>query len=325
MHNRNYIALLYLFVAIAAGTQFYIAYLAYGGIDIGVYWGQSAGIDFGNPRYYQEPVSWTIIGNLANFLNRDQFVLGFSIFVLLIGVMRLGFFGGLILYAAFLSPFGILMEFNILRQCIGTIFLIFFILDLVKDFRVRAALWGIVALLSHNSLILIMGFLVFCYYFYFFGRDWKIISTVMLVSVVFVLQLFGGLEIILGSRTESFTSNVVDAGLQNAVYFAFAMAFCVFLYFFTQQRKWRPVAVALAASLLFTLAVTFLLALDAWVYGRMAITVIVIGHFLLLYDAWEMRKIGLAGSLFLGAVMTANAVIILYHPGAMTMILGYYA
>ena len=56
----------------------------------------------------------------------------------------------------------------------------------------------------------------------------------------------------------------------------------------------------------------------------MAITAIVICHFLLLYDAWEMRKVRLPGALFLGAMMTANAVIILYHPGAMTMILGYY-
>ena len=324
MHNRNYIGLVYIFIFAAAAVQFYIAYHAVGGVDINVYWGQSIGIDYRNPRYYQEPVSWEIIRILSYFLDRGAFVFGFSVIVLAISIARLGFLGGVILYAAFLSPFGVMLEFNILRQCLGTLFIIFFILSIVKDRRIVAAIWGVLAILSHNSLILILGFLVFVYYYTVFGRDWKIISSVGLVFGAFLLQLFGGLELILGSRTEAFTSNVIDDGLQNVVYLVFALILCASLFLVAQQKKWRPIAVGLIAATLFTLIVTLLLGLDEWVYGRMAITAIVICHFLLLYDAWEMRRAGLFGALFLASIIVVNGTIILFHPGAMTMIQGYY-
>ena len=324
MHNRNYIGLVYIFVCVAAAVQFYIAFHAIGGVDIDVYCGQSIGIDYKNPRYYQEPVSWEIIRIMSYFLSRAEFVFGFSIIVLIISIIRLGFFGGIMLYAAFLSPFGVMLEFNVLRQCLGTLFIIFFILSIVKDRRVAAAIWGVLTILSHNSLILILGFLVFVHYYTVFGRDWKIISSVGLVSGAFLLQLFGGLELILGSRTESFTSKIIDDGLQNLVYLAFAWALCASLFLVAQQRKWRSIAVGLVAATLFTLIVTLLLGLDEWVYGRMAITAIVICHFLLLYDAWEMRRAGLFGALFLGSLIVVNGTIILFHPGAMMMIQGYY-
>ncbi len=145
-----------------------------------------------------------------------------------------------------------------------------------------------------------------------------------LVSVALLLQLFGGLELILGSRTEAFTSNVIDDGLQNVVYLAFSLVLCASLFLIAQQKKWRSIAVGLIAATLFTLIVTLLLGLDEWVYGRMAITAIVICHFLLLYDAWELRRVGLLGALFLAALIVVNGTIILFHPGAMTMIQGYY-
>lgn len=310
-------------VVTAAAIQVYIAYNAIGGIDINVYWSQSIGIDYRNPRYYQEPVSWEIIRFLSN-LDRIHFVFAFSMVILLISVLRLGFFGGIILYASFLSPFGIMMEFNILRQCLGTVFLIFFVLSIVRDRRISAAVWGVLSILSHNSLILILGFLVFVNYFAIFDRNWKIISSLGLVSLISILQLFGGLELILGNRTEAFTSNVLDDGPQNLVYLGFALVFSFFLFFYSQQRKWRPLAIGLAASTLFTVGITALLSLDAWVYGRMAITAIVICHFLLLYDVWETRRVGLMGILFLFGVVLVNGIIILFHPGAMAMIEHHY-
>jgi len=322
LYNRNYITIYFLAVVLFALTQFYLAYFSAGGIDIAVYWGESVGIDYRNPRYYQEPVSWEIIRILATSLSRENFVFGFSLSVLAIGIARLGFFGGLVLYASFLSPFGVMLEFNILRQCLGTIFLIFFTLSLVRDKRWSAGLWGIMAILSHNSTVVMVGFLAFIFYFSRFDRTWKFIASLALVAFIVIMRIVGGLEVLLGSRTESFMSTIVDDGPENLVYLAFSLVFCVLLYIFSKDGKWRPIALALAISTVFTVAVALILSLDSWVYGRMAISCVVVCHFLLAYDFWERRHVRLLDLFFVLGVMTLNGAVLFFHPGAMTMITG---
>lgn len=323
MYNRrnltNYIKLFYIIIGVTASIQMYIAYNAIGGIDIDVYWMQAPHLDYTIPRYYQEPVSWEIIRFLTNS-DRNEFLFAFSLVILSIAILRLGLAGGFILYASFLSPFGIMMEFNVLRQCLGTVFLIFFILAILKDKRIAAATWGVLAILSHNALLLIGGFLLFANYYSRFSRNWKIISSFTVIMFALILQMFGGIELILGSRSESYSSVLQSGGQQNLIYLGFALIFSLLLYFKTQQRKWRPISLGLAAATLFTVVVCSLLSLDSWVYGRMAITVIVICHFLLLYDVWETRRVGLTGLLFLFSIIVVNGFIILFHPGALSMI-----
>lgn len=326
MHNRrnlaNYISLLQIIISVAALLQLYIAYNATGGIDVDVYWTQGSRIDYTIPRYYQEPVSWEIIRFLAN-VDRAWFPFAFSLVILFISIVRLGIFGGFILYAAFLSPFGIMMEFNVLRQCLGTVFLIFLILAIVKDNRKAAAFWALLSILSHNSLILVCGFVIFMNYYAILGRNWRIMCSVGLIFFVIILEMYGGIDLLVGARVESFSLAVRDDRQESLIYLGFALIFSLILYFGTQQKKWRPISFGLAACALFTVGICTLLSLDSWVYGRIAMTVIVVCHFLLLYDVWETRRIGLLGLLFLVSIIVVNGVIILFHPGAMSMIEPY--
>ncbi|MEQ5789331.1 EpsG family protein [Erythrobacter sp. NFXS35] len=326
MYNRryinNHIKPFSIIIGFAASMQLYIAYNAIGGVDINVYWLQAPHLDYAIPRYYQEPVSWGLIKFLTN-LERSEFLFAFSLAVLSIAILRLGVVGGLILYASFLSPFGVMMEFNVLRQCLATVFLTFFILAILSEKRIAAATWGVLAILSHNSVLLIGGFLLFMNYYSLFSRKWKVISVLAVILLTGILQIYDGIDFILGSRVDSYSSIIRRDGLQDLIYFGFAMAFSLLLFFKTQQRKWRPISVGLAAALLFTVVVCSLLSLDTWVYGRMAMTVVVICHFLLLYDVWETRRVGLMGLLFLFSMIVINGLTILFHPGALSMVQPY--
>lgn len=328
MYNRrdinNHIRLFYFIIGVTASIQLYIAYNAIGGVDIDVYWMQASYLDYTIPRYYREAVSWELIRFLAK-LDRANFLFAFSILILSLAVLRLGIVGGLILYASFLSPFGVMMEFNVLRQCLGTVFLIFFILAILKDRRIAAVTWGALAILSHNSLLLAAGALLFANYYSLFSRNGKRLLLFSVIMLVITLELFGGLNLFLDTRAESY-SNILDSSeQQNLIYLGFALIFSLLLYFKTQQRKWRPISVGLAGAVLFTLALCSLFSLASLVYGRMAITVVVICHFLLLYDVFETRRVGLIDLLYLLSIIVANGIIILFHPGALSMIEAYNA
>jgi len=227
-----------------------------------------------------------------------------------------------VLYASLLSPFGIMMALNVLRQCLGSVFLLFFILSIVNERRKASAFWGMLAILSHNSTLIFVGAISFLWIFNAIKREWKTVSLLALAIIIVSAQLLGGLDIILGSQSNSVDVNVDGDGIQNALYFAFAMIFCGLLHSATQQEKWRPIAIGLAAATIFSLVIAVLLSMDAWVYGRVAITTVFCCHFLLLFDAWEVRRVGAQGALFLCGVVVINGTLTIFHPGAMSMIFG---
>ncbi|MGV2497808.1 EpsG family protein [Pelagerythrobacter aerophilus] len=298
----------------------YLVFYAVGGVDIDVYWFESPRVDYTHPRYYREPISWFLLGSLADTFGRAEFVLAFSGVIFLISVLRLGIFGGLILYVSFLSPFGIMLELNILRQCLGTIFVIFCILSLTRERIGASAIFAAIAILSHNSSIMLLILVVFAHYFMKLRSEFKGMAFFLLCILVVTLYMIDALDLILGGRAESFRADAIDGGPENVIYVIFAEIMCVLVFFFSEQRKWRPISIALAGGVMLSVGVTILLSLDSWVYGRISISVVVICQFLLLYGPWVIQRLSARNTFLILLIVSVNGIAILFHPGAMGMI-----
>lgn len=318
MHHRDHVNQLYSFAFAMLFVKMYMAYVAIGGVDIDVYLIEAWRIDYTNPRYYQEPVSWAIIGGLGTALPYEAFTFGFSITILLLGMLRLGVVGGVLLYIAFLSPFGVMLEFNVLRQCLGAVFLAIFMVELQRRRALAAMAFAGLAALSHNSSILIVAFALFFHFTGRIGVAWRVIAFASLLLIFSVLSIFTNYSP-LGGRAESFRPDLAD-GFENVIYVGFALAFCGLLFWGAQQGKWRSMALGMCVAVVFAVVLAVTMSLGSWVYGRMAITTVVICQFLLFYDTFEVGEVSRRGVVFLVSIAVVNGMLLFFHPGAWSMI-----
>lgn len=319
MPYSNYLKPIYGFAVLLALIKLGLAVGAPGGVDINVYWNESVAIDYSNSRYFREPVSWEIVRWLGAALKREDFLIGFTIVILGVSVARLGVLSGLLLYSSFLSPFGVMLEFNILRQGIATLFLAMFMISLANNRRLSIVVLGILALLSHNSAFIVIAFVVLFTYLERMKKETRLFVIGSALAVIAVFQFVGGFEMVLGNQADSFRADAGGA-FESNIYLAVALMFCVFLYFFTQQAKWRPIALGLASASLFGVLIAFVVGLDPWVYGRIAISNVVLCQFLLFFDSFELGRLQGRRAMGLVAIAVTNVALIGLHPGASDMI-----
>ena len=320
MLDRNYLTGLRAIAWMAAGIYALLALNAWGGVDIEVYWREAYFADFSLPRYFQEPLSWTLIKFISATVSRELFLPAFVCFILALCILKLGLTGGSILYAALFSPFGVLLQLNVLRQCLATIFLSFMVVSLLNEKSRVALFWGALAVICHNSSVLFV-IMVFLTQFYKTMRPGnKFISFIFGLSCIFILQFFGFLETFLGGTEAAFSVDE-DLGLvQNFIYVGFAIVSCAAVFFFPGPTRSRPIVVGLLLAVLTALGLSFTFGFDPWVFGRYAISCVVIAHFMFLYGGWHQREISAGRLLSCLLLITMNAVLILFHPGALGML-----
>jgi len=324
VRHSNHIGLIYPFVIVAVLIQLWIASIAFGGIDIDRYYFYSFGVDYNLPRYFKEPISWELVRFLSAFAERGEFLLGVAILVLAMSVLFLGWRRGLILYATFLSPFGIMLEFNVLRQCFGTLLMSVAAYHLAGDRQKLAMFFSVAAILCHTSSIFTISVLFSVYYVCRMTAAWRVATILSTACVLAGLQAFGVLAVLADLSTSTAADFVAidEDGPENMLYAVASLLICMALYFLGKARNLRVVATGLAASTLLAVAICLLLSMGSWVYGRIAVGNMIIGSFLLLQHLILRRQAGLADAALAFGLLTFNGLLIFAHPGTMYMVTG---
>ncbi|HEY8605378.1 EpsG family protein [Tsuneonella suprasediminis] len=320
MRDRNLIVPYAAIVVLAASISAYLSLRAWGGVDITVYWYEAPFASFSTSRYLYEPISWLWIKMLATNLDRNTFLAGFVVTIIALCIARLGLIGGLMLYVAFFSPFGTLLELNVLRQCLSTIFIAFFILSLSSRQLWTAGIWGICAILCHNSAALLLVAAVAAQFASTMTTNQRVVAGTLGVLVILFLQLFGLLEGALGGSGSGSYNALEDDGVQNIIYVGFAIAYCALIYFFSDLPRWRPIVLGLASATIVATGLVTVFGFGSWVYGRIAISVVVLCQFLFIYEPWIGKFASPTRVLASTTVVTGSALLILLHPGAQAML-----
>lgn len=324
MRHNNYLILVYPFVVIAVAIQLWIAANAFGGIDVDRYYLFSYAIDYSIPRYFKEPISWELVRFLSIFTDRDSFLLGVAVLVLAMSVLLLGWLRGLILYAAFLSPFGILLELNVLRQCFGTLFMSIAFYHLVGDRQKLAIFFSVAAILCHTSSVFTISMVFLVFYMDRIPLVWRAAIVFGGICAFVGLQTFGLLAVLadLSTSTAADFTAVIDDGPENMLYAVASLLLCLPLYLLGDTRNLKLASIGLALSSLAAVGICELLSMDAWVYGRISMGNAIIGSFLLLQHLILRKQSSASDAMIAFSLLALNGMLIFVHPGAMSMIQG---
>ncbi len=315
--NSRSLAAFVALIGLATIAELALAYNSLGGIDAPRYWSGAYAINFSEAYYLKEPVSWLLIKLIGSQMTQAIFVFGVSSSILLLSLVSIGKTKGLLLYAAFLTPFGILLSFNIIRQCYGTMFLSIAFMSLSNAQIRKGVLFAILAILSHNfSLILCFGFAV-SYVFNRSSVSWRIFLVFGCATIFIAVANFGLADAVISDRASS-----LDAGLNNDLanytYTVYALLTSSILYY--TGSRYRTVVEGMVLSLFGFIAISFIAGIETWTFGRIAISISIISTFLVFDTATrdgklEINSLGLAITLVLLGVG-----LIPFHPGAVSMI-----
>lgn len=320
MHHRNFVGLAYVSVVVVIAVQIALAWGVYGGIDVHKYWDYSWNLDLGNIFYAKEIVSWLLIQLAGLQFDRSHFVLGICLFLLVASALVVGFGRGLLLYASFFSPFGIVLQFNILRQGFGTVFMAAACLALARGRLRWSAAWSVMAILSHNSAAISLAFVYGIYAFWRSSTQWRIVlalAGILLVAAIPQLSLTNELV----DAKAGTLSLVMSDGLENYIYSAFALGLCGALWFTSADVGVRTVSVGLALATVAPVITALVFSLETWLFGRIAISHVVICTFLLLNSLLPVgRPVSLRQATAASGLVLAGGLLIFFHPGAMSMI-----
>lgn len=316
---RSYpdIKLFIFFIYLAAAAQLYLAYHSLGGIDVGRYWNYSYSADLTQPYYFKEVVSWGIIKVASTYFGREHFLFAIAIAIFLMGGALIGLQRSIVLYASFLSPFGILLEFNVLRQCLGVVFVATALAYILRGRMVWFVGCSIAAVLSHNSSVIILGFVGAAYIYKNMPSSYRPLVVIISFFTIISMQLLGILDHIIGEKAYSLFTNIED-GPENIVYAITSISYSIALYIIDKSKKY--IVIGMCASLMVFMVIYYIFDLESWVYGRMALSNIVVSTFLI-FDFHLMNKNPKnIQSVVCYAVLAANCLLIFAHPGAMSMI-----
>lgn len=320
MHYRNFVGIAYISISVVVIAQIVLAWGVYGGIDIHKYWNYSWNLDPGNIFYAKEIVSWLLIQLAGLQFDRNHFVLGVCLFILLASLLVVGFGRGLLLYASFFSPFGIVLQFNILRQGFGTVFMAAACLALARGRLGWSLVWSVLAVLSHNSTAISLAFVYGIYAFLRSSIHWRIVLAVAGVLLVAAIPQVSMTNELVDSKAGTLAL-VMDDGLENYIYCAFALGLCATLWFTSADAGVRMVSVGLALATVAPVVPALIFSLESWLFGRIAISHVVICTFLLLNNLLPIGlPVGLGRAAAASGLVLAGGLLIFFHPGALSMI-----
>ncbi|WP_373089350.1 hypothetical protein [Sneathiella sp.] len=321
MHNRNFVAIAYISAVLAIAVMFSLSWDSYGGIDVDRYWDYSYVLDLGNTFYVKELVSWVLLQLVGLQFDRPHFVLGVGVYTLVASVLAVGPSRGVLLYASFLSPFGILLQFNVMRQGFATVFIAGACLALARGRIGRSAVCSVLGVLSHNSALIPLAFVYGTYALSRLSMPWRmalISATILLIATVTQLGLS---EQLLIAKADSLALLMAD-GLENFIYCILALSLCVALWL--QKGEGDDlivVCVGLALAIITLLVSTIAFSIPSWIMGRLAISIVVVCTFLLLNNLLPVgRSISLKAAAATSGIFLFAGALILMHPGALSMI-----
>jgi hypothetical protein len=320
MLNRNFVGLAYVSILAVIAVQIVLAWGVYGGIDVHRYWNYSWRLDLGNVFYAKEVVSWLLIQFVGLQFDRSHFVLGICLFILAASVAGVGLGRGMLLFASFFSPFGIVLQFNVLRQGFGTVFMAAACLALVRGRLRWSVVWAALAVLSHNSAAISLAFVYGIYAFWRSSMQWRIVLALASVMLVAAIPQVSMTNELVDSRAGTLAI-VMNDGLENYIYCAFALGLCALLWFTSADSGVRTVSAGLALATVAPVIPALLFSFESWLFGRLAISHVVICTFLLLDTLLPVgRPVSLGRAVAASGLVLASGSLIFFHPGALSMI-----
>lgn len=320
MHHRNFVGVAYVSVVMVIAVQIALAWGVYGGIDVHKYWNYSWNLDLGNIFYTKEIVSWLLIQLAGLQFDRSHFVLGICLFLLVASLLVVGLGRGLLLYASFFSPFGIVLQFNVLRQGFGTVFMAAACLALARGRLGWGVVWSVLAVLSHNSAAISLAFVYGVYAFWRANTQWRIVLALAGILLVAAIPQLSMTNELVDTKAGTF-SLVMSDGLENYIYCAFALGLCGALWFTAADAGVRAVSVGLALATLAPVVTALVFSLESWLFGRIAISHVVICTFLLLNNLLPSgQPVSLGRAAAASGLVLAGGLLIFFHPGALSMI-----
>ncbi len=317
MHTSRNVTPFYIMIASMCCLQVLLAWSALGGPDVETYWRAPFSIYWPMFYYWKEPLAWGLIAEISMLSSRLSFILNISLAILALSIIFLGRTRGFLLYAAFLSPFGIMLSFNVLRQGFATVFLAAALLHISENKPKSAAILSLLAVLFHNFSIVIIIPAAFMFIFLQIPRHYRLLVMGSAFLILMLLGATGSIEALVSERS-GLTSELRGEWLQHVIYAGFAAVITSALFFYVPFHK------NVSAGMLLGLASFGLLiplfGLGYWTFGRIGISVILISTFLC-FESFVHR--GYNSRLFpmlVYVLAVIGPLIIMLHPGAMSMI-----
>ncbi len=282
---------------------------ARGGVDIDRYWMQSPLISTQSSYYIKEIISWFIIKYTGLFSSRDSFLM------ILFGAMTLILcLSSFKLIPSFLvacvSPFGVLLFSNILRQGIACVFFAVAIEAIISKRYLKGAIFSLLSIFSHNTFIVFVLILIFSVVYHLSSNSLKIFISFFTI-VIFIIFLYTLLIVFPFEREFTYTED----GIENYLNGFIATIVCLIWLKFCAGRERVIVASFLIANLLIYLF-SYIFNIPGWVPGRFA-TSLAFFSLIFMYASFKDVRIALSASI---AGALAGFLGIYIHQGAYSML-----
>lgn len=292
-----------------------------GGVDLLTY-SRNSEIPFDEwgVYFFKEIFSWVII--VFSYRVSDELGLGAPLLVLnsiLFFIAMLVFrktgYRTVFFMFVLVSPFSVLLVFNVLRQYLAVVFFLLSICSYVEGSKKMCVFLCLISILCHHSISFLMSVLFFSVYF---NKRSMFFLIVLVQVLVFLMDSFLGLNLYDGGVNES--GNVGESTKT-----IFSLAYVSSLYFFVRWAMHRfgsdvrSVEVKFIDGLfLFSLAVVFF-PWQGWMVGRFLVYVafIYLGYFYLVLVGGVGSKVPL---LVILPFLFFNMMLIFFHPGAFDML-----
>ena len=301
----------------------YIMIKAVGGVDLSVYRDNSY-LPFNEwgPYFIIELLSWGVIKfcyKISDYIGLTQPILLLTIFLfILLWVFTIGLKVDVrYLPLMLMAPLSILLAFNILRQYVAIFILMLAILMLIHRRLFCFILLSVFALLSHNSIALVLMAVIFCYWLSFKAAFFML---VMMQLLLLVLDRLLELNIYASDGYND------DGSVSTSIKVAFHFIYVLLLYvtfnisYGIDRGKDAYFFKKLGMGLLVFSTLTIIFPWPFWVANRFLIYVAFLYLALLLVrcDHWQVDRRRYNGLVM--SIVFFNILAVLMHGGAKEMV-----
>lgn len=282
-----------------------------GGVDVHVY-KESVDrvLEGGAAYYYKEIVSWGIIAfNFKLFEGGAVYALASLTLLMwiIVGLFVKGVKTNIYISLMLVSPFGVLLSLNVLRQYVAVLFFFVAFISLLDKKSYLAHVMAILTVLSHNSFIV---FIVVLYSLYYLGPKLSLIVVILFSFCISLVISSGPIN------------SVGDERVKLILHIMYVLGIYAFIPIVSYCCRWIDLefGVKLFGLSLLSIAILFSFGAEIWQINRLLIS---LGFFLLLYITHMMfirpHKYGIRLLIVL-LLIFYNSFSLMHHSGAMAMI-----
>jgi len=311
------------FILLGIGIVF-LCLFSEGGIDISVYQGNSKkSVLFWGGYELKEFVSWLIIKGaftLSSVIGLDKpfLMLNAILFSLSLFLIRGIQYRRFALLFILVSPFGVMLAFNVLRQYIAVVFFLLALINLYEGRVGRSVFIALLSFFSHNS---ILPFILLIYATFLLNN--LFLCTCMFLFLYAYLPIFnyffggGGYED--PGITDSGKVDPIFKVIINELYVLILFVFAIFrLNYEKVKNKFVKESRKFVNTLFFFNIMLLFSPLPFWAINRLLIN---IGIILMLIVFYSYRKrLGKKEGGLVILLILLNLISLLLHPGARNMV-----